>query len=167
MTEEGRVVELTRKHLDRMVDLQMQTLQQHSLAFPNIFSNAHTPAAARRTLERFLPRWLAFDPFNGQGIGWEISDELAGYVLYQTYDHPLDFGLRPGLYAAIWDIAVDQARRRKGVGTGLIEELINRLRSEKVVAVDAQVWMHNGESAGLFERVGFKKVSNNFRRDIA
>jgi GNAT superfamily N-acetyltransferase len=106
---------------------------------------------------------MAFEAFSGQGVGWEIDDQLAGYLLYQTFQHQLDFGLRQGPQAIVVDIAVDELHRRRGIGASLIGELVRRVRLENVIAVDAQVWEGVNGSAQLFKSCGFKRVSANYR----
>ena len=159
----GKIVNLTKAHLDEMTKLNLITHNAHVALLPNVFKADRSESDTRKTLERFLPRWLAFDYFGGQGFGWESEGVLCGYLLYTTYENTIDFGLKDSKCAVIWDISVAEGFKKAGVGSALVEELTSRLGREGITEITGQVWNGNDESESFFLKAGFQPVSTNFR----
>lgn len=55
-------------------------------------------------------------------------------------------------------LAVDAARRRRGVARGLLEELLRRARSDVVTRIRLQVQVENLAAIALYEQCGFRAL---------
>jgi ribosomal-protein-alanine N-acetyltransferase len=60
----------------------------------------------------------------------------------------------------IVSLAVLEQHRRKGLGQGLVEEASRALKNKNCSEVFLEVRVSNSEAVGLYEKLGFKVVSN-------
>lgn len=76
---------------------------------------------------------------------WEVDGKVVGAVR-GTYD---------GSRAIIYQLSVDQANQRQGIGTALVKEIVKRLRERGAPTVSATI---TEEILGLWQKVGFRKT---------
>jgi len=57
--------------------------------------------------------------------------------------------------AKLDDVSVKEDRRGKGVGTALVQQLKEQLRSESVTRIDVAVHLDNPEARRFYEKLGF------------
>jgi len=79
----------------------------------------------------------------------EYSGKIIGYVMGY---------LRPDLEGHIMSIAVDPAYRGNGVGSALLEEVIERLIKKGARYIGLEVRVSNEGAIKLYERFGFRKI---------
>ena len=77
------------------------------------------------------------------------GDRVAGYAL---------FSLVAG-EGEILNLAVDPSERRRGHGRGLLEAILDRMRSAGTTAVFLEVRQSNHAAIELYEAAGFRSVS--------
>ena len=79
------------------------------------------------------------------------SRKIVGYLICARYDQ-------------VWhlmNIAVDVAARRRGIATGLLEEMLERAGSHQ--AYTLEVRMSNAPAIALYERFGFRPAGTRPR----
>lgn len=82
---------------------------------------------------------------------WVVAlegDTLAGYVGSQSVLGEAD----------MMNLAVAPQYRRSGVGTGLVNELIVRLKERQVHSLTLEVRASNTGAISLYEKIGFRQV---------
>jgi ribosomal-protein-alanine N-acetyltransferase len=77
------------------------------------------------------------------------SDEMAGFAITQIV---LD-------EATLFNIAIDPAFQRQGLGRTLLEEVIRQLEQRDVVTFWLEVRASNSTAIALYESLGFNEVS--------
>ncbi|TPG62003.1 ribosomal protein S18-alanine N-acetyltransferase [Ewingella americana] len=77
------------------------------------------------------------------------SDEMAGFAITQIV---LD-------EATLFNIAIDPAFQRQGLGRTLLEEVIRQLEQRDVVTLWLEVRASNSTAIALYESLGFNEVS--------
>jgi GNAT superfamily N-acetyltransferase len=87
------------------------------------------------------------------GFVWMAHDErgIAGICVI-CYAISTSIG---ALVAKLDDVSVKEDRRGQGVGTALMDQLKEQLRSESVKRIDVAVHMENPEARRFYERLGF------------
>ena len=97
-------------------------------------------------LDLFLERpelgfvWMAYDDDGAAGvcvISYAISTSMGAVV------------------AKLDDVSVKSDRQGQGIGTALLEQLKEQLRSESVARIDVAVHLENPEARKFYERLGF------------
>lgn len=85
------------------------------------------------------------------------QDQVVGYsiVLYeQGFGHTKKLG-----EAHIMNIAVDPAYRRLGIGTGLVNNMISRIRNAGLSKIHLEVRTSNTTAVTFYKKIGFTTVS--------
>jgi len=77
------------------------------------------------------------------------NDEMAGFAITQIV---LD-------EATLFNIAIDPAFQRQGLGRTLLEEVIRQLEQRDVVTLWLEVRASNSTAIALYESLGFNEVS--------
>ncbi len=72
------------------------------------------------------------------------GDKLVGYLICSRYDQAWH----------LMNIAVDPPKRRRGVATGLLEEMIERAGREQAYTLEVRT--SNAGAIALYERFGFR-----------
>lgn len=93
----------------------------------------------------------------------EVDGSIAGYAYagLEGYDW---MALR-GPAGAIYDILVDPARRRHGIGESLLAAAIAKLESVGAPQIVLSTAYGNAEAQRLFERAGFRRTMIEMTRD--
>jgi [ribosomal protein S18]-alanine N-acetyltransferase len=79
------------------------------------------------------------------------SEKVVGYLICSRYDQ-------------VWhlmNIAVDPPARRRGVATGLLEQMIERTGHEQSYTLEVRT--SNGDAIALYERFGFRSAGKRPR----
>ena len=101
-------------------------------------------------LDLFLERpelgfvWMAFD------------EDGAAAVCVVCYAISTSMG---AVVAKLDDVSVKDDRRGKGVGTGMMEQLKEQLRSEGVTRIDVAVHLENPDARRFYEKAGFIRLN--------
>lgn len=79
----------------------------------------------------------------------EFKGRIVGYVIGT---------LRWSSIGHVISIAVDEAFRRRGIGTMLMKEVMGRLREQGAKVYRLEVRVSNVPASKLYEKLGFRKV---------
>lgn len=93
----------------------------------------------------------------------EDAEGVWGYV-YAALEGPDWMALR-GPAGVVYDLVVDPARRRQGLGRRLLEEAIARLEVEGAPRVVLSTAEHNLEAQRLFAAAGFRRTMIEMTRE--
>ena len=82
-------------------------------------------------------------------IGYILDDEVVGYIEYSV------------LYekAEICNIFVNEDKRNMGIGSSLMEYLIDYLRSINIYNITLEVSVLNSSAISLYKKFGFVEVA--------
>jgi ribosomal protein S18 acetylase RimI-like enzyme len=60
-----------------------------------------------------------------------------------------------GIFVTFYDIAIDPRHQRRGLGTRLMEMLIDRVKDEKYAGIYLFRWEENQHNKAFYEKLGF------------
>lgn len=104
-------------------------------------------------------KWLIEEINKPDDLFWVIEDEknVLGYAVVGKL----------GTEAELYNIAVDNAHRGKGIGNALMENLKKELSESGTEAVFLEVRETNSNAISLYEKHGFKSVGRrkNYYRE--
>ena len=115
--------------------------------------------------EAFLPMvgaWLEKGERTGFIATVESGDDV-GYVLLAVRQRPETSLTRPATVAELDQIAVDPRHRRQGVGSALVQEVVNHARDLGVDAVELTVHSFNEGAVAFFSAMGLTVATNRMR----
>lgn len=123
------------------------------------FETRHIPACAE------LERACFSDPWSEEMIREELGTGLSTYLAAEDGDTFLGYiGMQQILDEGyITNVAVEPRYRRYGVGTRLVEELIDLAKAQDLRFVSLEVRVSNAPAIQLYERFGFTQAGR--RRD--
>ncbi len=104
-----------------------------------------------------------------QTIGWKRDGskwpkvlEKSTYVLC-AYDGDtlVGFGriLEDGVMCMFYDVGVHPDYRGKGIGTSIIEKLIDKVKDKGYASIGLFAWKENPDNISFYEKFGFEKAS--------
>lgn len=126
--------------------------QLHTDALPDIFkppSGELFPPARLTTLIR--------DPSAIVAVA-EVDGKIVGHIYGAVVNRPENAFNRPGSHVYVHQIGVDAECRRQGVGTALVEFVLQRARAMGVTAVHVDHWAFNECARSFFEACGFRPM---------
>lgn len=104
-------------------------------------------------------KWLLDEINNSEDFFWVATDEndILGYAVVGKL----------GTEAELYNIAVDNAHRGKGIGNALMEHLTREVSECGIEAVFLEVRETNAAAISLYEKHGFKAVGRrkNYYRE--
>ena len=71
-----------------------------------------------------------------------------------------------GFVGMLEDIIVDEKYRNQGIGTAIVEHLIQKAHTPKLIRVDLTSAPHRTQAHKIYTGFGFKKISTNLFRKI-
>jgi ribosomal protein S18 acetylase RimI-like enzyme len=95
----------------------------------------------------------------------EDGDDVVGYV-YAGVEGRDYMSLR-GPAGVLYDVVVDPARRRNGVGRTLVEAALGFLKDHGAPRVVLSTATHNEAAQRLFESVGFRRTMVEMTAELA
>ena len=91
--------------------------------------------------------------------GRPVPASLIGAVMIRIYDTPADPSMVPRRRAHVEALVVDEAHRRGGVGTALMEAATAWARARGTSEILLTVWAGNVAGEAFYERLGYRVVS--------
>lgn len=137
-----------------------QTGALHATAEPGVFREAEPPLSADR-----FARLLA-DPECTVLVA-EQRGAIVGVLimsLRRTRDVPI---LVPRVTAHVNDLIVDEAHRRAGIGTALMEAARLWARAHGATDMHLNVWEFDREALRFYESLGYRVASRGMVLDLA
>ncbi|MEP1420599.1 MAG: GNAT family N-acetyltransferase [Erythrobacter sp.] len=171
LSKEAAVVRpLDRKNtalLKSMIGLFEQGQEPHHQSFPQHFGPAVNRPAISAYLQGFLKPRNPFRSRYGFAKGLFIKDDLVGYLLYRMSETNDIFYGKPRWHCHIEDIVVHERARGLGGASALMGTLLDELSPLSECAISGIVWSGNSASQALFQKQGFKPLSQSFYKVIS
>jgi len=100
------------------------------------------------------------DPWSAKSIESELKNDLSLWVVALDADKVVGYvGSQSVLgWADMMNLAVDPSYRKKGIGKGLVNELIAKLKENKVTCLTLEVRVSNEPAISLYRSLGFTQV---------
>lgn len=100
------------------------------------------------------------DPWSVKSIESELKNDLSLWVVALDADKVVGYvGSQSVLgWADMMNLAVDPSYRKKGIGRGLVNELIAKLKENKVTCLTLEVRVSNEPAISLYRSLGFAQV---------
>lgn len=153
-----------RADLPAMCEIFKAGQRDHHAMYPEIFCKPDDEEKILVYLGGFLkPR----NPLRTQkrfAEGWYEEGVLLGYLLYQIHQTSDVFFGNNRWSAYVDDIAVSEAARGNGIGSKLLNSLVQKVEERGGGMVSGQVWKQNESSEALFGKAGFDAVATQFYR---
>lgn len=91
-------------------------------------------------------------------IGAEISGKIVGFGIIQIRKSLQKINT-PRIFAYLENIAVDENYRRKGIGTAIYQECVNRAKEQGATSLELKVWSFNAGAIGFYQSLGMSVQS--------
>lgn len=101
-----------------------------------------------------------------ESYGIKITVEEAGNEIGRAYIYIMKNSLHDEPFGLLEDVFVDESFRGKGIGTELVEKIIETAREEGCYKLLATSRYERTKVHDLYERMGFKDKGKEFRLDI-
>lgn len=126
--------------------------------------------------QRFIPATPGIEKGYGSYLGSQLDNpkiiilvaEQDGQVIGYTYAgvEGTDYMALRGPAGALYDIVVDPAHRRQGVGRMLLDTTLDALKSKGAPRVVLETAERNPSAQHLFERAGFRRTMIEMTREL-
>jgi GNAT superfamily N-acetyltransferase len=132
---------------------------------------ASGPSASYRDAPKRMARWLRDLQRDRTAIGYvaEVDSAFAGFVVgrFTTWESEPPI-LRPRKVAVIHALWVESRYRRSGVGSGLMNRVVERCRNSAVGAIEAGIEPGARGAGAFWKRLGFDpyRTSARLRVDL-
>ena len=83
----------------------------------------------------------------------EQQDEIIGYCLATISKYPPVYEYQE--YGAIFDLAITEKYRRKGIGQALVEAALQWFSEQKIRRVEVRIATSNEVSTAFWKKIGF------------
>ncbi|WP_372365809.1 GNAT family N-acetyltransferase [Candidatus Uabimicrobium sp. HlEnr_7] len=126
----------------------IETQNLHIEAFPNIYA----PVEFSAILEH-LTKQLSKNNIHAKVA---ISEnEICGHILFEMRKVPKSLFTYERKYIYLMQIVVNNAYRKKGIGTLLMENMRAFARSQNIAKIELDVWNFNERARNFFTEQGF------------
>ena len=101
-------------------------------------------------------------PWSEKAIKTEINNDLSYFVVAKVGNEVVGYG---GMYSVmgegyIYNIAVKRKYRKFGIGTNIVNELVNYSKIKSLNFLSLEVRKSNTPAINLYSNCGFKKIGN-------
>ncbi len=141
--------------------LSMDVQRLHAEYHPDTFKVPKNDNYAATFFEEMLA-----DPQTSILIAEDENGKVLGYILcklVEREENPFTFASR---HMLIDQISVRTAAQRQGIGKALINQAVMLAKGLNVTKIQLISWDFNKDAHAVFEKMGFKKFSHRFWRDI-
>jgi aminoglycoside 3-N-acetyltransferase I len=143
----------------RLASADVGLLKELLRVFGDAFNEAGTYQGAVPT-DAYLARLLGRDHFIA------VAAMTAGQVVGGLAAYVLDKFEQDRREVYIYDLAVREDHRRKGVATGLIEELRRIAAERNAYVIFVQADLDDGPAIALYESLGTKETAHHFDIEV-
>jgi ribosomal protein S18 acetylase RimI-like enzyme len=126
--------------------------------------------------QRFLPATSRMEQSYGSFLGTQLEEpnivilvaERGGEVVGYTYSgvEGTDYMALRGPAGAVYDIIVDPAHRKQGVGRMLLDATLEALKARGAPRVVLSTAERNTTAQHLFDRAGFRRTMIEMTREL-
>ncbi|MDO4503801.1 MAG: ribosomal protein S18-alanine N-acetyltransferase [Clostridia bacterium] len=101
-------------------------------------------------------------PWSEKAIKTAINDDLSHFIVAKIGNEVVGYG---GMYSVmgegyIYNIAVKRKYRKFGIGTNIVNELVNYSKIKSLNFLSLEVRKSNTPAINLYSNCGFEKVGN-------
>jgi ribosomal protein S18 acetylase RimI-like enzyme len=99
------------------------------------------------------------DPYYETEEKWRHTCDMSGHFAYVKEKNQLiAFGrvLEDGQMCMFYDVCVDPAYQKKGLGSLIMNHLIDKVKDRQYASIGLFVWHGNASAAEFYQRFGFK-----------
>ena len=101
-------------------------------------------------------------PWSEEAIKTAINDDLSHFIVAKIGNEVVGYG---GMYSVmgegyIYNIAVKRKYRKFGIGTNIVNELVNYSKIKSLNFLSLEVRKSNTPAINLYSNCGFEKVGN-------
>ena len=101
-------------------------------------------------------------PWSEKAIKAVINDDLSHFIVAKIGNEVVGYG---GMYSVmgegyIYNIAVKRKYRKFGIGTNIVNELVNYSKIKSLNFLSLEVRKSNTPAINLYSNCGFKKIGN-------
>lgn len=101
-------------------------------------------------------------PWSEEAIKAAINDDLSHFIVAKIGNEVVGYG---GMYSVmgegyIYNIAVKRKYRKFGIGTNIVNELVNYSKNKNLKFLSLEVRKSNTPAINLYSNCGFEKVGN-------
>ncbi|MFC1722783.1 GNAT family N-acetyltransferase [Nanoarchaeota archaeon] len=92
---------------------------------------------------------------------WDRILQISRYICTAWHDDKLiGMGriLEDGEMAVIYDFCVRPEHRRKGIGTQILDHLLNQIKDKGYYSISLFPWEHDPKLIPFYEKFGFKQI---------
>ncbi len=102
------------------------------------------------------------NPWSEKAIKAAINDDLSHFIVAKIGNEVVGYG---GMYSVmgegyIYNIAVKRKYRKFGIGTNIVNELVNYSKIKSLNFLSLEVRKSNTPAINLYSNCGFEKVGN-------
>ena len=102
------------------------------------------------------------NPWSEKAIKTAINDDLSHFIVAKIGNEVVGYG---GMYSVmgegyIYNIAVKRKYRKFGIGTNIVNELVNYSKIKSLNFLSLEVRKSNTPAINLYSNCGFEKVGN-------
>ncbi len=138
----------TRRDRDAIATLARRTIDEHRVRFPDHFGDVNK---AEQRIDLILARRS-----KSVALVAEEDGRVIGWTAYTPFEIPAS-QKRHDILGLVIDLTVEEAARGKGVGTALINDLVERAKQKGITYLHADVW-HGSPSSSVLSRAGIVPV---------
>ena len=143
----------------RLADLRRQADRAHAALMPDFFRSP--------SRERVAPQPEVRGPHSIVLVALDGAAGVVGYVAARIVDTPDGgAGLTPCRRAHVDIVVVDEAHRRRGIGTALMRATADWARGRAAVEVVLTVWSDNRAAEAMYRGLDFQTIARVLRRTL-
>lgn len=130
-----------------------QADRHHAEILPDVFQTFTGPIRPRALVAEFI------EAEDADYLLAEIEGEPVGLLNLRKQARPSYPMFRSHEFAMIHNMVVDEAHRRRGIGTALLEEAKRWTRDRGLTAVQLGVWAGNAPAVSFYRKHGFRVLT--------
>lgn len=148
-----------REELERVNELRRMVNDLHVSGRPDIFRPGFVPEMRERV-------YALFDSGEAQVIVAVTDGVIAGFAISDVIRKPLSPYNLARSYYHVEEFGVDEAYRRRGVATALIDYMKNDAKKRGFDKLELDVWAFNGDALAFYEAAGFTTYRRYMEMDL-
>lgn len=148
-----------REELERVNELRRQVNDLHVTGRPDIFRPGFVPEMRERIYEIFDADQSAVPVAAADGV-------ICGFAIANIVRKPLSPYNNERSFYHVEEFGVDEAYRRRGVATALIDYMRDDARRRGLDRIELDVWAFNAAALAFYEAAGFRTYRRYMEMDV-
>ncbi len=149
----------TRDELPRVNELRKTVSELHASGRPDVFR----PGFCEELQQRL---YTLFDDPTYEVIVACLGEVIGGFAVVQYVDRPESAYRRAGHFCHIEEFGVDEAYRRRGVGTALLAFCKSEAKRRGFERLELDVWSFNETAQKFYESAGFHPCRSYLEAEV-